>query len=265
MSTRPPRPSLEAALATIPTALRRSLIKQYSALKSEALQAHADTVGHQAGKLAEALLRVGQHLLTGNYTPLSQSLTNFKSQCDALENTPKAAGPEGIRILLPRALLFLYTLRNKRDFGHIGGEVSANKVDSATATRLADWCMCELVRVCHNIPLEDAQTLCDSIAERKIAVIWNILGRKRILDTALSYPEQTLLLLYSDTENAVAVDDLYEWAEHSRKANYKRDVIQKLHHDRLIEYDEETDMAIISPTGISRVENSIIPKIPLPA
>jgi hypothetical protein len=265
MSTRPPRPSLEAALGKIPTALRHRLIKYYSALKSEALQAHVDTIGHQAGKLAEALLRVGQHLLTGKYTPLSRSLTNFKSECDALENTPKAAGPEGIRILLPRALLFLYTLRNKRDFGHVGGEVSANKVDSVTATRLADWCMCELVRVCHDIPLEDAQTLCDSMAERKIAVIWNILGRKRILDTALSYPEQTLLLLYSDIENAVAVDDLYEWTEHPRKANYKRDVIQKLHDSRLIECDQETDMAVISPTGISRVENSIIPKIQLPA
>jgi len=69
------------------------------------------------------------------------------------------------------------------------------------------------------------------------------------------------MLLYSDIGNAVAVDDLYEWTEHSRKANYKKDVIQKLHHDRLIEHDKETDMAIISPTGISYVEKSIIPKI----
>ena len=261
MSTKPPKLSFEAALATVPAALRNRLTKHYSALKSEALQAHADTVGHQAGKLAETLLRVAQHLLTGSYTPLSQNLTNFKSACDSLERAPKTAGAEGIRILLPRALLFLYTLRNKRDFGHVGGEVSANKVDSATATRLADWCMCELVRVCHDIPLEDAQALCDSIAERKIAVIWNVLGRKRILDTTLSYSEQTLMLLYSDVANAVAVEDLFEWTEHSRKANFKRDIIRKLHDDRLIEWDEETDMAIISPTGISHVETSIIPKV----
>ena len=261
MSTKPPKLSLEAALATVPATLRNRVIKHYSALKSQALQAHTDTVGHQAGKLAEVLLRVCQHLLTGVYTPLSQNLANFKSACALLENTPKTAGPEGIRILLPRALLFLYTLRNKRDFGHVGGEVTANKVDSATATRLADWCISELVRVCHDIPIEDAQALCDSIAERRIAVIWNVLDRKRILDTTLSYTEQTLLLLYSDVENAVAVEDLFEWTEHSRKANFKRDVIRQLHNDRLIEWDEETDMAMISPKGISRVEINIIPKI----
>lgn len=119
--------------------------------------------------------------------------------------------------------------------------------------------------MCHNIPLEDAQALCDSIAERKIAVMWNVLGRKRILDTTLSYTEETLLLLYSDIGNAVAVEDLCEWTEHSRKANFKRDIIRKLHDERLIEWDEETDMAIISPTGISRVETSIIPKVQLNA
>ncbi len=99
------------------------------------------------------------------------------------------------------------------------------------------------------------------MAERKIAVIWKILGRKRILDTSLNYTEQTLLLLYSDIGDGVAVEDLREWTEHSRMANYKRDIIQKLHDSRLIEWDEDTNMAVISPIGISRVEGTIIPKV----
>src|SRR6185369_4334658 len=98
----------------------------------------------------------------------------------------------GLRILMPRALVFLYSLRNKRDFGHAGGEVDANQIDSSTAVRLADWCMCELIRVSHTIPMEDAQLICDAISERELPVVWSVLGRKRVLDTSHGYREQTL-------------------------------------------------------------------------
>ena len=160
-----------------------------------------------------------------------------------------------------RCLVFLYTLRNKRDFGHAGGEVEANEIDALTALRLADWCMCELIRVCHNIPLEEAQLLCDAIAERRLPAIWNVLGRKRVLDTSIRYREQTLLLLYSDIETGTPTEDLFEWTEHSHRTNYRRDILAKLHKARLIEWDRETEMATISPLGINEVENTILPKI----
>lgn len=261
MNTEARKFTLDNALSVLPTALRNRLIANYSALKSHALENQLDSIGHQTGKLAEVLLRVAQQLLTGAHTKLSDGLSNFKGECEKLEQTPKNAGPEGLRILIPRALLFMYTLRNKRDFGHVGGEVDANKIDAATAMRLADWCMCELIRVCHKIPLEDAQVLCDAIAERRLPKIWNVLGRKRILDTSLGYREQTLLLLYSEIEAGVPTEDLFLWTEHSRAANFRRDILQRLHDDKLIEWDRETEMAIISPTGIDEVEKQILPKL----
>lgn len=259
-NTKHPKPSLEKALSSIPVTLRKRLVKNYSTLKNQALEGQHDTIGHQAGKLAEVLLRILQNVLTGTNTPLSKNLGNFKVECEKLEQTAKTAGPEGLRILMPRALLFLYTLRNKRDFGHAGGEVDANEIDALTAMRIADWCICELVRVCHNLPLEDAQLLCDAIAERRLPVVWNILGRKRILDTSLKYREQTLLLLYSEIETGIPTEDLFDWTGHSNRTNYRRHVLAKLHDDRLIEWDRETEMAIISPTGIDEVENQLLPK-----
>lgn len=261
MSTQNPKHDLELALPKLPSALRKRLIKNYSTLKNQALEGQHDTIGHQAGKLAEVLIRIVQNILTGTYTPLSQGLGNFKSECEHLEQTPKTAGPEGLRVILPRALLLLYTLRNKRDFGHAGGEVDANEIDALTAMQVADWCMCELIRVCHSLPLEDAQLLCNAIAERKLPILWNILGRKRILDTSLSYRDQTLLLLYSEIEMGIPTEDLFEWTEHSHRTNYRRDILAKLHKARLIEWDKDTEMAIISPTGIDEVERSILPKI----
>ncbi len=261
MSTRSPKLDLDSALTSLPSTLRKRLVKNYATLKARSLENQHDTIGHQAGKLAEVLLRVVQNVLTGSYTPLTKNLGNFRAECDKLEQTPKTSGPDGIRILMPRALAFLYTLRNKRDFGHAGGEVDANEIDALTATRVADWCMCELIRVCHSIPLEDAQVLCDAIAERRLPTIWNVLGRKRVLDTSLSYRDQTLMLLYSEMQTGVPIEDLFLWTEHSRFANFKRDILRKLHQARLIEWDRETEMTIISPTGIAEVETTILPKL----
>ena len=250
--------SLDVALSSIPAILRKRLIKNYSTLKNQALEGQHDTIGHQAGKLSEVLLRILQHILTGTFVPLSQNLSNFKGECEKVEQTPKTAGPEGLRLLMPRAMVFMYTLRNKRDFGHAGGEVDANEIDAFTAMRMADWCLCELIRVCHQVPLEDAQLLCDAIAERKLPVIWNVLGKKRVLDTSLSYRDQTLLLLYSEIEAGVPTEDLFEWTEHSHRTNYRRDILAKLHKARLIEWDKEVEMAIISPSGIKEVEDSLL-------
>lgn len=261
MSTSSPSSSLEHVLSALPAPLRKRLIRAYGDLKKRALEGEYDAIGVRAGKLAEVLLRALQHALTGTYTPLSEKLGNFNRECEALENTPASSGPEGLRILMPRALLFMYTLRNKRDFGHAGGEVSANEIDAATATRLADWCICELIRVSQSIPLEDAQLLCDAIAERQLPRVWKVLGRKRVLDTSLSYREQTLLLLHSEFETGVPTEDLFDWTEHSNKAHYRRDVLSRLHEARLIEWDRDTEMAILSPLGVAEVEGVILPKI----
>jgi len=261
MSMQNPKISLEYALSSIPISLRKRLVESYSNLKNQAIEGQYDTIGHHAGKLAEVLIRILQNILTGMNTPLNKGLSNFKGECENLEKTPKTAGPEGLRLLMPRALLLLYTLRNKRDFGHVGGEVDANEIDALTAMRIVDWCMCELIRVCHNLPIEDAQMLCDAITERKLPAIWNVLGRKRVLDTSLSYRDQTLLLLYSDIETGIPTEDLFEWIEHSHRTNYRKNILAKLHSSRLIEWDKETEMAVISPTGIVEVENNILKKI----
>jgi len=261
MSTNSQALDLDTALGALPTTLRKRLCRNYATLKKQSLENQYDAVGHQAGRLSEVLLRVLQQLLTGQYVALSQQLTNFKNQCEALEQTPKSAGSDGLRILMPRALSFLYTLRNKRDAGHTGGEVDANEIDALTAVRVSDWCMCELIRVCHNTPLEDAQLLCDAIAERSLPAVWSILGRKRILKTSLSYRDQTLLLLYSETDTAVPTEDLFEWTEHSNRAYYRRDILGKLHRERLIEWDRETEMAIISPSGVAKVEEEVLPAL----
>ena len=259
MSTAKPEVTFEIALSGIATAFRTRLLNAYNGLKTAYLDGSFDACGLRAGRFCEVLLRWVQQELTGSHTPFGTKLPNFKDECDKLEQTPKTTGHESVRILIPRALSFLYTLRNKRGIGHEGGDVDANEIDAATAVRIADWCVCELIRLQYTISLEEAQGICDAIAERQLPQIWSVFGKRRVLNPKLSYVQQTLLLLYSNPGPAVPVEDLVSWTEHSNTSIYRRDVLSRLHRARLIEYDRDTEMAAISPKGVEKVETELLP------
>jgi hypothetical protein len=258
MNTPAPSLTLDAALASVPTVFRARLLRAYHGLKRAFVEANYDACGLRAGRFCEVLLRFLQQHLTATFVPFGTRIANFKTSADALEQVPSATGPDGIRILIPRALSFLYTLRNKRGIGHEGGDVDANEIDASVAVRLADWCMCELIRSYHSLSLEDAQTICDTIAARQLPHIWSVLGKKRVLDTSLSYSSQVLLILYSDPESSVAVEDLIEWTEHSNASVFRRDVLSVLHKKRYVEWDRETQMVLIGPKGNAHVEASLL-------
>lgn len=250
--------SVADALAPLPAAFRARLLAAYTGLKQAYVEGNYDTCGLRAGRFCEVTLRLLQHILTGAHTPFGSKIVNFRVDCEALEQTPKTAGPESLRILMPRAISFVYTLRNKRGIGHEGGDVDANAIDSATAVRIADWCISELIRIYHNLSLEEAQALCDALAQREMPMVWEVFGRKRVLDHRLTYPEKTLLLLYSTLDAAVAEEDLVEWIEHPRPREYRKDVLKRMHRSRLIEYDTEMRMVLIAPPGIRRVERELL-------
>ena len=249
--------TVESALADIPAVFRSRLIKFYTQLKQAYVRGDHDACGARAGKFSETLIRCVQNELEGTYAKFGDQL-NLYVESRRLENLPKATGPESLRIFIPRALCFLYTLRNKRGFAHVGGDLDSDPVDAITCVRVADWCLCELIRIVHNLPLEDAQSLVNAISAREVPDVWMVAGKKRVLKAGLEFKAQTLLLLYSTVNEAVLVEDLFEWTEYSRMDLYKRNVIGSLHKGRLVEWDKETDTVLISPTGITHVERSIL-------
>jgi len=261
MSTNGNSPTLDQALQGVPAVFRARLLKCYRNLKSAYSENRHDLSGLRAGKFCEVLLIFLQQHLTGTHIPFGTKIPNFTTECSALEALPKTTGPESLRLIIPRAINFLYTLRNKRGIGHEGGDVDANSIDSVTCVRVADWCMCELLRIFHKISLEVAQSLLDAMATRQIPAVWEVMGRKRILAQSLDFRSQVLLLLYFSPTEGIPVEDLFEWTEHSNKSNFQTAVIAALHRQRLIEYDRETATAIISPTGVRKVEDEILSQL----
>lgn len=256
------KPSLNVALAGIPKKFRDRIIKSYIEMKRRFAEARSDsawdTSGLSAGKFCEATFRFLQENLTGSSIPFGQHIPNFPDECRKLITLPATAGLESLRVIMPRARVFLYTLRGKRGIGHVGGDVEANEIDAATSIRICDWIVCELIRVFHGLSLEEAQGLVSALSKRSVPEIWEIAGRKRVMRTGLSYPEQTLLLLYSEPEEGILSEDLFSWTEHSNFAVYKSSVLAAMHKKRLVEYDRESEIVYISPTGIANVEDKIL-------
>lgn len=258
-STSPTSANLDAALAGIPDAkLRTKLIEAYLELKRAHLEARYDLAGLNTGKFCEIALRIAQQRVLGTSTPLGKRIPNFADECRALVASPTGAAPESIREIIPRALVFLYTVRNKRGIGHVGGDVDANRVDTLTMTQTADWIVCELIRLFHGLSLEEAQDIVDALSTRQLPLIWEVGGKKRVLRTGLSAAEEVMLLLYADSQMAVLTEDLCSWIEYSNLSVFRKKVLQKLHTDRFIEYDTESELVHLSPKGVVKVEAELL-------
>ncbi|HOZ49423.1 MAG TPA: hypothetical protein PLO37_04275 [Candidatus Hydrogenedentes bacterium] len=258
MSTPKPESPLEAALAGVPAQFRERLIASYEGLKCNHAEGRYEAAGLSAGKFCEVVLRLLQHAVTGSSIPFGAKMPNFADECRKLVTSPAGSAIESLRAVVPRALVFMYTMRSKRGIGHIGGDVEANQIDSATLARLADWTVCELIRVYHGLSLEEAQDLVDVLATRAIPDVWEVGGRKRVLRDGLSASEQVLLLLYSEPTSYILAEDLCTWVEYSQSSMFKRNILRPLHKKRLIELDEESAVVYLSPTGVRKVEQGIL-------
>ena len=192
MSTPKPRSPLDAALTNVPADFRNRIIKNYLELKSRHVQNMHDAAGLSAGKFCESVVRLLQHELKKPVTPFGKRILNLSDECDSFAQVPKTIGNDSLRIVIPRAVALLYTLRNKRGIGHVGGDIDANAIDGMTIARVADWVVCELIRLFHTMSLEEADAFVTSVASRDIPDVWEVAGKKRVLRADLDFKEKTL-------------------------------------------------------------------------
>ena len=97
-------------------------------------------------------MRLLQEEITGTHIAFNKAIPNMAEECRKLITARKTTTPESIKKIIPRALVFLYTVRNQRGIGHVGGDVDANGIDAATIARVTDWILWELIRVILNKP-----------------------------------------------------------------------------------------------------------------
>jgi hypothetical protein len=178
--------------------------------------------------------------------------------CRAMEHATGV--PRSVQIQIPRMLVALYEVRNHRNVGHVGGDVDPSHMDALCVLQMSKWVVAELIRVLHNTSTEEAAAVVDALVERETPLIWEVGGKRRVLDTSLSMKQKMLVMLHATTGPMVE-KDIVDFIEHSNASVFRRDVLRPAHKAKLLEYDAATGTVTISPLGIEAAEEIIRARI----
>ncbi|MEX2535940.1 MAG: hypothetical protein WD273_10140 [Trueperaceae bacterium] len=242
------------ALGQLPATLRDELLTTFNSIVQNYAQGRWEPSELNGGKLCEVVYTILHGHVEGHYPPRSSKPRNMVNACRDLEQA--TGSPRSIRIQVPRVLVALYEIRNNRGVGHVGGDVDPNHMDATFVLESSKWLVAELVRLFHKVDLETATATVEALVERTVPVIWRVGDLQRVLEPSLSQRDQTLLLLYGSS-NEVDESSLLAWVEAANPRAYRSQVLRRLHKERLVEYDHDTQRIRISPAGIAYVEENL--------
>ena len=242
----------EQALATIPDGLRKPLLEEYGTILRNYLERRWTPSELSGGRFCEIVYTILNGYSTGNYPSSPTKPTNFVEACRALESN--TSNPRSFQILIPRILPALYEIRSNRGVGHVGGDVNSNHIDASVVLSITSWIMAELIRVFHNIDIQDAQKIADSLVDHQTPLVWQSGDIRRVLKPDLSIRNQILLL--SSVSKSVTKDDLLCWIEPSNRSYFYR-LLREMHRSRLIELSSDETTIELLPPGMAIVESII--------
>lgn len=239
----------------LPADLAARLVEQYDRLKNRAWGGDHEGVQETSGKVAEHVLRATQHLAGQTHTPIRTEIRNMQRETQALEGLPAAQAKDSIRIVLPRMIAALYTLRNKRSGGHTASEVDPGQADALTAERMADWLMAEVLRLGNDMPPDQAEAAIAALVERRIPAVYASGTYRRVLKTDLEPEQEIIVLLYGEAAGAT-MTELMSWSSLPRTSLGR--YVDSLETQRLVRSEKTgaVKRVFLLPTGERRVEDA---------
>ncbi len=245
--------SSSQALAEIPPGLRDPLLDEYRSIIQNYMERRWSPSELSAGRFCEIVYTILDGHARGQYADRPSKPKDFVAACRGLEGNTHV--PRSFQILIPRLLPALYEIRSNRGVGHVGGDVDPNHMDAIAVVAMSNWVMAELVRVLHGLSVDEAQKLVDSLTERRVPLVWQGEGMKRVLDPKLPLKDQILLLIASSA-TPVETRDLLEWSGYKDKGYFLR-LLRRLHADRMIELASDENKVQILPPGAQYAEELV--------
>ncbi len=183
------------------------------------------------GKFCEIVYTILDGFSTGNYTSYLQShaisseLVVHSKATLPIPGVFKTLSHEYYKPSARSEIIVVSDLRLARSTPII--------MDATAVLHMTSWIMAELIRVFHNLSIEDAKKLTDSLVDRRTPLVWQSGDIRRVLKSDLTIRDQILLLL-SSSSTPIATADLLRWIAPSNRS-YFRQVLRNLHKSRLVE------------------------------
>ncbi|MCO1580598.1 hypothetical protein M8C13_33065 [Crossiella sp. SN42] len=250
--------SPEDAFSVLPVSLRNDLLSAFNEIVKNYREHRWEPSELNGGKLCEAVYTVCKGWLSGGMYPVrAEGPKRFPDACLDLAITYQCVpNSRSARILIPRMMIGLYDIRNNRGVGHAGADVDPNQMDATAVLYVAKWLMAELVRMLHTLTTEEATAIVDGLIGREVSWVWALGDKKRVLRSGMTWKQQTLVLLLTDSGDVPEVD-LIRWLEHPNPASFRRDVLKQLHVLRQIDFDTAKRTVRLLPPGVTAAEELI--------
>ncbi|MCH7498581.1 MAG: hypothetical protein IH886_00975 [Nitrospinae bacterium] len=235
--------------------LVKALLNAYFELKEHYYLGKHRPSELEGGRFCEVGIRCLQNLGNHKFTPFNKELKPIVEEVKALENAGGGQAHDSIRIHIPRILLPVNDVRNRRDVGHVNGDVNPNFADSTLVMTLCDWVLAELIRLTYNCSLEEAQYIVDELVERKIPIIQEFDGFVKILNPKLTIPDKILLLLNYKNKEGATVLQIKDWLKKVGSAQIVT-ALNRLENDKCFIHRSK-QLCQITHSGIKYVEENI--------
>ncbi len=193
-----------------------------------------------------------EHELLGRYTPLGKPLPGLNDK--RLNTFFGAQGkPDGLRVHLPKALYFIYGIRNQRDAAHLGDGIDPNTQDANLVVSTLDWMMAELVRVFHTVTPDEAHAIISDLVTREVPVVEEI-GGQPVCSKDLGVSDRVLVFLYrAGRDRGLELKELKRQMRHSDQSNLNK-TVKRLDEKGLVLLHPSTNKAHITGMGMRDVE-----------
>lgn len=249
--------NFQSVFGNLPEELRNELEKRYDEIVRNFREGRFEPSELNGAKFSEVVFRILEWYTTPkhDYTQFGVSIRDFEQGTRKFES--RSTFPDSLRFHIPKLLAFIYSLRNKRGVGHVGGDVNPNHMDATIVVASSKWILAELIRILHTVSVQEASEIVEHLVTKEYPIIWDVMDKKRILDTSLDFNQKVLVLLYSTYPNPVHEKDLVYWVEYSNPSVFRKKILLPLHKDKMVEYDPDSKYILISPKGVKYVEDNI--------
>lgn len=202
-----------------------AVLSHFEAALQKFILADWEGVEQKAGKFIEAVTKA--LVIKAGKTIANPRHFSAGNELRQLENV--SGYPHALRIVVPKAGIFVYEIVSNRGGRHDANDIDANEMDAKALMPVISWILAELVRFCGKTDPVIAMQLITELVDKKYPYFEEIEGRLYVNHPGLKPGETALLILYSAYPDRISRQSLVDSvARHGNKVSAANTAVHRL-------------------------------------